>query len=674
MFMKGVGACFRYISHLKWDIASRRLNYNVDFLYWSLSMDFAYSKKLFYGRSVKPVKFLFLIMGALWMLSLEAEPPAVSTSPLPRQFDWGDARGCMTEFKNGVLTQKLSGNRKYGLICSIPQTWGKKREYEFAAKVKAPKRDMAFVQVKLYREGKELKCLSSKTNARLNEVLSVHFNSGDADKLELICRIARKGYKGKSVIWNNFYFGVPRSPRTAMLEPAPRVEVVPGFQVCGVYLNHCQAADYPEISGRLFFRQKGHAEWRQALPPVFVRHERSLRGSLLQLKEATAYELKLSVDDCGKKEEFIRGFHTKSSSVPIAKTIVLQPNNARSVLQPESGTAVGYVRYTAPPGFVLNPGKKADAAVLFDGVSYVILDGVKIRGGLNNGLTVRNSHHIRIVNCDIAGYGRTGKFRPDLDGKYYVNGQPIWLDSGIYIVGSDNIVVERNYIHDPDACGNSWFYSHPATPEGIAVCDSSSVALRYNDIIGSDLKRWNDGIAGDGNFLPDGGLKRDAEVCGNYIAFGNDDGAELEGGQMNTRFFHNRIEGFYCGVSLANCLRGPSYVFQNEFINPGDQYDLGGIGIKMISGISSLWGPVFLLENKIFWQPIGIYPPHPLPKKEPPVFLLYARGNKYLLPSPYSIFKDRTDFSTDIDDIQRTSAYLPKMPEEFPGRPVGFFR
>jgi hypothetical protein len=587
---------------------------------------------------------------------------------------WQKSSNCRSSVQNGVLHQQLLQDSQFdGMVHCEPTAWEKGSEYEFSCDVEAPSKGMAYLQVKFYRDGRETNRISSNRNRRLNEALRIRFNPENADKIQLLCRIVRRsGNLNKTVYWKNFYFGSPRPERQQASPTLPRLEIIPGYQVCGVYLNSCQAEDYPQISGTLQVRRHGTTAWLPALAPAYVRHEKSLRGSLLQLKENTAYEVKLSVTDCGKTEEFIREFRTKNSVVPIARTIRLSAKDGGANWTPQSGTPNGYIRYTADPGCVIAPGKQAEAALQLDGVGYIILDGLTIRGGRKHGISITNSHHIQVLNCDIAGYGRRGIFRPDLDGKYYHGGKSIWHDAGIRIFYSDDILAERNYIHDPDAFGNSWFYSHPAGPTGFHVGESASVALRYNDIIGSDLKRWNDGVDGSDNFDFYGGFRRDAEICGNYFAFGDDDGLELDGGQMNARFFHNRVEGFLCGVSLANCMRGPSYVFQNEFLNAGDEYDFGGRCIKMISGISSAWGPVYLLHNAILWEAGGLSAPHQLPEQQTPAFLLYARGNRYADPDPYRALQNRTDFRCDIDDKQSAAPFLPATPTQYPVRPAGF--
>ncbi len=589
---------------------------------------------------------------------------------------WGNASGCVFRQQDDSIIQKFDANSKIdAIIRSEINTFNKNTTYEFSYDVQASGKRMAYLQVKLFKDNKELKRVSSNQNKESKERLSVQFNTADADKVFLLCRIVKNlRYADKPATWSNFYFGAPRKAQSGITQEQitePKFDVVPGFEVCSVYYNKCKANDYNQISATLTFRKKGSDAWLPALTPVFIRHEKSLRASLLQLNENTEYELKLVVTDCGDREEIIQPFKTKSIDVPIAKTIIITKEMfAEGSWIPESGTEQGYIRYIASKGFIAQASKTQEEAILINEAKYIIIEGLTLKGGRRHGISIIDSEHIRIINCDISGYGRAGKFRPDIDGKFFIGETPIWHDAGIQILHSKDILAERNFIHDPDAIGNSWYYSHPAGPTGMYVGDNREVCVRYNDIIGSDSIRWNDGIDGWKNFYHNGGFNRDAEICGNYFAFGDDDGAELDGGQMNVRFFRNKVEGFYCGVSLIPCLRGPSYVYQNEFVNPGDEFLLSGSSIKMFSStMKVIFGTVSLLENRISWQHGVLFPK--MPEQQTPSKLLFSRRNIFDIKEPYRLPK-QISYTVDIDDNKSVSELLPDKPGAYPERPSGF--
>ncbi len=435
------------------------------------------------------------------------------------------------------------------------------------------------------------------------------------------------------------------------------LSVIPGFRVCSIEIRG---------SGKtsVRYRKTGTSGWKNAPELVDVEAEKVLRGSLLDLEENTGYELEVHVE--GRRHQC--AFKTRNSDFPVAKTVYLTKKDCGKTFKPQSGSPDGYIRYTAEPGFVFDSGRHAGIAILIDKAQYIILDGLTIRGGKFNSVRIRNSKHIRVENCDIAGYGQGGIFRPDLDGKYYNSkNNAVWHDAGIGVRDCDDVIIERNYIHDPKTPGNSWFYSHPAGSDGIFIGNTRRAVIRYNDIVGSDKFRWNDAIAGDcKNFSEIGGPSEDAEIYGNYFAFGNDDSVELDGGQKNCRFFFNRIEGFFCGVSVAAIRRGPSYVFCNQITRPGDEFGLRGVAIKALCNTKVPWGRGFFYRNSAQGRPIGY--PAVAGNYTAPRFTF--RENVYP-DSPYSsmynVFKEQ-NYTVDVNDELKAPEGVPAYPSMLPAR------
>ena len=354
----------------------------------------------------------------------------------------------------------------------------------------------------------------------------------------------------------------------------------PGFESAFIYTSAG-----PDGSA-LEFRKAGDAEWSPAQNLVLSPDKKELRGSIFRLREGTKYEFRIFKD--GKIET--GRFTTKSSKVPIAKTIVLNNENFKGYLKlTESGTEKGYIRYTAAPGTMLKADFKHKEAILAEKIRYVILDGLTIRGGGHHMIHLKDCENFRIMNCDLGSYGTARvpfEFPPEKTdtehsrGLHFVNGKYVQNQAPIAVYGGKNILIERNFLHDPLGHANSWFYTHPWGPSGIHYSKARGLTIRWNDIIGSDHHRWNDVIESLGNNRINGGPNADAEIIGNYLAFSNDDAVELDGGQKNIRFSDNRLEGSYCGVSVTPCIEGPSYVFNNLWINPGDEFDSAFAGIK----------------------------------------------------------------------------------------------
>jgi len=367
-------------------------------------------------------------------------------------------------------------------------------------------------------------------------------------------------------------------------------ERVPLFHTCSYYFQS------PPQPGLAVHYRRQDASWHNAYEPVYVKEDGMFRGSLVNLDEDTAYELKIT--DAGGTVLAQGSFRTWCSHVPVKKTIVLDEETfSGNLTVTESGSPEGWIRITAREGFVLR-NDRSGPLIDLDHVGYVLLEGLTLRGGLKEAIRIRKCQHIRVVNCDIAGWGRIGTQRFDLDGKYYTaEGRAINWDSAILVSKSHGTVVERCYIHDPVNRANSWYYSHPSGPQAVGMDKSPSTVLRYNDFVGSDEHRWNDAVEGAGNFHLDGGFHRDGDVYGNFICFANDDALEIDGGQTNVRVFRNKFEGCLCAVSIQGCMSGPSYVFENLLVNMGDDRGRAGQTIKTSSHANGPGAVSFLFHN-----------------------------------------------------------------------------
>jgi len=382
-------------------------------------------------------------------------------------------------------------------------------------------------------------------------------------------------------------------------------EIVPLFNACSFYLP----GPRPDALS-VTYREKG-GDWLEALPPPYMAEDDMFRGSIVDLEEDTSYEIRITGDhgQIVAQEEF----RTWRSDIPIAKTIVLDGTAFPGQLTiSDGGSPHGWIKYTAKEGFVLRNDRTGPLLELYK-AKYVILEGLTLRGGLKEAVSITKCEHVRVVNCDIAGWGRIGTQRFDLDGKYYTdNGTAINWDSAILIRRSTGTVVERCYIHDPVSTANPWYYSHPAGPQAVGIDKPNSTVIRYNDFIGSDLHRWNDAVEGAGNFHVDGGFNRDADVYGNLMCFANDDAIEIDGGQTNVRVFLNKFEGCLCGVSIQGCMSSPSYVFRNLLVNMGDENGVGGQTIKTSSYANGKSAVSFIFNNTCYGDSRDLSLPHNL--------------------------------------------------------------
>lgn len=358
-----------------------------------------------------------------------------------------------------------------------------------------------------------------------------------------------------------------------------------------------------------FFRKNGNSNWQKGMDAAYDPVTAQYRGSIVRLNENTGYELKL-IDKNGNTIKS-GTFTTWANDVKISRTIVIDPAKlTKPFVIRDQGDPENWIRYTQKPGTVIASAIK-DSVIKLENAKYVILDGLKIKGGHKHAVELNNCHYVRVSNCDISGWGIIGEQRCDYNGRFHIKGKSpsgygINYNGAINIMCGKGIVVERCYIHDPRNSANSWFYNHPAGPQAITVASPESSVIRYNDFVGSDERRFNDAVESIGNFSDNGGLNRDADVYGNFMIYCNDDNIELDGGQQNVRCFDNRFEGSYCGVSIQGCMKGPSYVYNNIFLNMGDEFGAVGYTLKSCSG--SNYGPYarsYIFNNTFTGNGIG---------------------------------------------------------------------
>ena len=380
------------------------------------------------------------------------------------------------------------------------------------------------------------------------------------------------------------------------------LRAVPTYENCSIYIEGSPTLVTSEL--RISYRQSGTDLWRQGHALAISSSDPVPRCSLFGLKENTTYDVKCTDTKGAAIAEAT--FRTWRTQVPVARTIYLKDVNPKGepYTIPENGTAQGWIRYVGGPDYVIKGDDKNQAVLLLKDASYVIVENVVVKGGRRHGIQITNSNHVQVRNCDISGYGRVGVQDVAREGKYYLPGEKhaINYDSGVYLDLVSSALIEHNYIHDARGHANSWFYSHPAGPNAIFVraAKEGGIVIRYNDLVGSEQHRWNDVIEAYGNGNIDGGFNCDSDIYGNFLAFGNDDGIELDGGQCNVRFYGNKVEGMLCGISTAPNLRGPSYVFNNLIVNLGDERGIGSAGVKNGGGTTNSKGITCFYHNIFF--------------------------------------------------------------------------
>jgi hypothetical protein len=92
--------------------------------------------------------------------------------------------------KNGVLELEIKAAQKFhgGAALTIPEP-EQNKDFVFSAVVTATEPETAYLSVKLYKGKKEIRRFISQQNASTGAMpLSIKFNTGDADKIELLVR------------------------------------------------------------------------------------------------------------------------------------------------------------------------------------------------------------------------------------------------------------------------------------------------------------------------------------------------------------------------------------------------------------------------------------------------------------------------------------------------------
>ena len=414
--------------------------------------------------------------------------------------------------------------------------------------------------------------------------------------------------------------------RRQLIEPvaAGVLRVEPLFRTAGVTAGFPREPkvhfEYRKAATGLF----GSAgEWtRPTVDPVHFPEQDNWRGMLFDLEEDTEYEMRVVGRREGAPETeavvATAKFRTWASEVPIAETVYLDENTKFPIVISGKGRPDGWIRYTTKPGVTLVNSNEEfytdyHGPVNVVGAEYVVLDDMKIVAGrCRRAVILMYSHDVRVRNCEITGFGVD--IRPDVSTyggskparPASAHGEPIRdpVTTGILVYkGMRNTVIERCWIHDPINRSTAWRYWHPFGPVGVvfAMPDHSTV-FRYNDVTGSDLTPFDDGISEWGNAGPNAGLNRTAELYGNFFIFSQDDSVEIDGAQQNVAVFDNRFETALVGLSFQGNSVSPSYAYRNLFASMGDefgehgqtiktsQFDCYGAGVYSAAWKNILWG------------------------------------------------------------------------------------
>jgi hypothetical protein len=339
--------------------------------------------------------------------------------------------------------------------------------------------------------------------------------------------------------------------------PAAEPVAVPTFNCIGLYWS---PADGGKENGcHVRYRTEGAEQWRDALTAWFDERNKEYRGSIIDLKSGTQYEIELTLKNGDSKSVLKTG--TWNENFPVAKTITLPEGISKKTFAvTESGKADGYVLYTFPAGSssTIDVENEADYCMTVSS-SFVIIRGITLKGARHDGIRLLNgAHDVVIEECDISGWGS-----PAEEGHGWGRDTEAAIRAH-RVKDLQRIIIQRNKLHHPRYSTNSWDHGHPHGPQGITFgyCGGNHV-IRYNEIYGDETHLFNDGMGGSSNYSDEGFPNCDSDIHGNIVMNVMDDAFEIEGGSRNVRVWGNYIDKTFTGVASAVCGLGPLYIFRN---------------------------------------------------------------------------------------------------------------
>lgn len=349
------------------------------------------------------------------------------------------------------------------------------------------------------------------------------------------------------------------------------------------------------------FRPNGTSDWREGYPLVYDPRDNEYRGSIVDLKSDTSYDIRITFN--GKEHVLI--CKTRSDHFPIGKTTYLKAGtNTEPIMITESGSAKGYHLIVPEENSraTIDVQNSQDYTCVIN-ADYVIVRGVEFRNAAIHALLIKSRHHdVVIEDCHFTFWGRIGGPR--------TYGNEGGMDSAIYAErGAGNLTIQRNLIENPRGGSNDWDTGHPAGPQAITLINSSGGnVIRYNEIRSTEDHGYNDAIGGASNYSFEGSPNRDSDIYGNIISNVWDDAIESEGANMNVRIWNNYIEKTFQHIATACTSKGPLYIFRNVFGESRRTHKdpLGGSMIKTGQRDEFGGGRKFVFHNTAI-QPNGAF-------------------------------------------------------------------
>ena len=361
-------------------------------------------------------------------------------------------------------------------------------------------------------------------------------------------------------------------------------------------------------AAKMAFREKGAQAWQDAYPPIRVifppagtkldgkvrrwwkdrPYPNLVAGSIFNLKPATTYDVKISIEDPdGGKAERTVTITTRDWPRDPARTTELRISPATLKGARLDGLAPG-------TRLVLEAGEYGPLRIGGKGTAEapIIIEGASDKAArINGSLEFRGSH------CWIRNLGvKTGQ-GPGI--------RPIETDSPI-ISGCDVTVSEGgSYGIYLDKCPGGLVFDN--TVRGPCVWPRSEGIENEHGIqfSGDDIVVMHNRVAGfgDGISVVNYVEHNNFEACYNDVSECTDDGIQVEFCTQNARVYRNRWTNIYNVLSAAPTWGGPAYLVQNEMYNCHWPYKImrAASGVLVFNNSSYAWRDGFYSARAERW-------------------------------------------------------------------------
>jgi PKD repeat protein len=393
---------------------------------------------------------------------------------------------------------------------------------------------------------------------------------------------------------------------TPSLGSADEWNVVPTFQSLGIYW--APPGGGATVTAQVLFRESGVGGFRPGLDLWYDARNAEYRGSIVELKPNTVYDIKLtlstgysvSIFSCAAANRCSQTW-SEQFTVPAGWTFTLGagvmevdvyaapvsvPTSSvsgavQTIRVPNAPTGANYTLLTATaPNNVIDQATYASNGVCVDiaqGVRYFIVRGLVMRNcqqvavRLVDGGVALPTDHIVVEDNDMSGWGGGTAADPYKAGAFHC----AYYNEANDALHPNQIVIQRNKMHDPRYASSMWGLNggRPNGPVALNFdqCGSNNV-IRYNDVYSTDGGNYfSNGFMGTIVQSPDasglaaarGFPRADSDIYGNRISHVNDDAIYAVSANRNVRIWGNYMDKVAAGINNSTNSVGPLYVWRN---------------------------------------------------------------------------------------------------------------